>query len=63
MQGKQISNDLLKSINKRKFIYMQLMNFKNVCNNTTKEVNNIIRNEAPPEEGTVDDSATDETKG
>jgi hypothetical protein len=30
---------------------------------TTIEANNIIRNEAPPEEGTGDDSATEDAKG
>jgi hypothetical protein len=55
MLGKQISNDLLKTRD-----ILLLMNFKHF---TTIEANNIIRNEAPPEEGTGDDSATDDTKG
>ncbi len=36
------------------------MNFKHF---TAIEANNIIRNETPPEEGTSDDSATEDTKG
>ncbi len=57
MLGKQISNDLLKT---KKRDILLLMNFKHF---TTIEANNIIRNEAPPEEGTGDDSATEDTKG
>jgi hypothetical protein len=39
------------------------MTFRNACNYMTIEANNINRNEAPPEENTGDDSATEETKG
>ncbi len=58
MLGKQISNDLLKTKKIRDILL--LMNFKHFM---TIEANNIIRNEAPPEEGNGDDSATEDTKG
>ncbi len=39
------------------------MTFKHACSYMKIEANNIIRNETPPEEGTGDDIATEESKG
>ncbi len=63
MLGKQISNELLKKLEKQEIFCSWWLSNIYASHYTTIEANDIIRNEAPPEEGTGDDSATEDTQG